>query len=229
MVNANEWLDEKIPKIKEHKQHIFKFTDNIKVVMPHIRMAAIILIIEIQIIIQAPKLSILYTLLEGELNLNDFVNLQCLYVYGSGRGQQQKLTSLKIDKCYKLENLYFRHPSASNITIGEDKQPITDRHRFKTAKKIEEENLEQQVTVIILKEDCQLCLDILQEILQNNNAFARKQLEKVTNRLSNVLTAEEIQELLGKKVEINELEIQLNNLKIQEQAITRLKIKITKM
>ncbi|RIB06633.1 hypothetical protein C2G38_2115678, partial [Gigaspora rosea] len=91
------------------------------------------------------------------------------------------------------------------------------------AKKIEEENLEQQVSVTKnkLNEDYQLWLDILletqQEVLQNDSAFARKQLEKVKNRLSNVLTAEEIQELLGKKVEINELEIQLNNLKIQEQ------------
>ncbi|RIB06631.1 hypothetical protein C2G38_2115677 [Gigaspora rosea] len=91
------------------------------------------------------------------------------------------------------------------------------------AKKIEEEILEHQISVTKskLNEDYQLWLDILletqQEVLQNDNAFARKQLEKIKKRLSTVLTVEEIQELLGKKVEINELEIQLNNLKIQEQ------------
>ncbi|KAF0520296.1 hypothetical protein F8M41_016424 [Gigaspora margarita] len=157
------------------------------------------------------------TLLEGELDLKDFVNLQYLYVYGAGPGQdqQQKLTNLKIDKCNKLTSLQCNNPPISKITVGENKQLITD-----LAKKIEEENLEHQVSVTKSKfnEDYKLWLDILletqQEVLQNDNTFARKQLEKIKKRLSTVLTTEEIQELLGKVVEINELEIQLKNLKI---------------
>ncbi|KAF0504376.1 hypothetical protein F8M41_019552 [Gigaspora margarita] len=265
MVNANEWLDEKIP-------------ENRRAQATHL-----------QIYRQCPSGHATYkngcnycnnrnpnnyssppnyhTLLEGELNLNDFVNLQCLYVCGTGQGQdqQQKLTNLKIDKCNRLMYLQFNNTPLSNITIGgneqliidRNKQLITDRDRLKSqvekltnailnikgfnpgdlklmAKIIEEENLEHQISITKskfneeyqlrkseLNEDYQLWLDILletqQEVLQNDNAFARKLLAKVKNRLSNVLTAEEIQELLGKKVEINELEIQLNNLKIQEQ------------
>ncbi|CAG8800827.1 6774_t:CDS:1, partial [Racocetra fulgida] len=50
-----------------------------------------------------------------------------------------------------------------------------------------------------------------QEVLQNNSTYARKQLEKCKKKLSEVLTDEEIQDIFGKKAEINELEIQLNN------------------
>ncbi|CAG8829509.1 15521_t:CDS:2, partial [Gigaspora margarita] len=51
---------------------------------------------------------------------------------GRGQDQQHKLTSLKIDKCNKLVYLNFSYPPASNITIGEDKQLITDRNMFKS-------------------------------------------------------------------------------------------------
>ncbi|CAG8744110.1 16209_t:CDS:1 [Gigaspora rosea] len=249
MVNANEWLDEKIPKNQRAQAtqlHIYRQCQNGHTTYQN--GCSYCNNRNPNNYTSPPQYQFYNTLLEGELDLNDFVNLQYLYVYGCGQGQdqQQKLTNLKIDKCNKLIYLYFYYPPASNITIGEDKQLITDRNMFKSqveklisvirnikglnlgdlksaAKKIEEENLEQQVSVTKnkLNEDYQLWLDILletqQEVLQNDSAFARKQLEKVKNRLSNVLTAEEIQELLGKKVEINELEIQLNNLKIQEQ------------
>ncbi|CAG8483770.1 12845_t:CDS:1 [Gigaspora margarita] len=247
MVNANVWLDEKIPKNQRAQAtnlQIYRQCQNNHTTYQN----GCNYCNNKNNISNPPQYQFYSTLLEGELDLNDFVNLQYLYIYGAGRGQdqQQKLTSLKIDKCNKLVYLYFLHPPASNITIGEDKQLITDHNMHKSqveklisvirnikglnlgdlksaAKKIEEENLEQQVSVTKrkLNEDYQLWLDILletqQEVLQNDSAFARKQLEKVKNRLSNVLTAEEIQELLGKKVEINELESQLNNLKIQEQ------------
>ncbi|KAF0504375.1 hypothetical protein F8M41_019551 [Gigaspora margarita] len=262
MVNANEWLDEKIPKNQRARAthlQIYRQCQNGHATYQngcnycnnrnqnnHS---------------EPPRYQFFNTLLEGELDLKDFVNLQYLYVYGTGRGQdqQQKLTSLKIDKCKNLINLYFNYPTAS-LTIkkdNEDKQQIIDCNRFKsqveklisvirnvkgfnlgdlksTVKTIEEENLVHQILITKskfnedyqllkseLNEDYQLWLDILletlQEVLHNDNAFARKQLEKVKDRLSNVLTAEEIQELLGKKVEIHELEIQFNYLKIQEQ------------
>ncbi|CAG8621630.1 29513_t:CDS:1 [Gigaspora margarita] len=246
MVNANEWLNEKIPKHQRaqatnltiYRQcqnghttykngwHYCNNKNNIS---------------------NPPQYQFYSTLLEGELDLNDFVNLQYLYIYGAGPGQdqQQKLTNLKIDKCNKLISLQCNNPPISKIAIGETKQLIADRNRLKSqvekltsairnikgfnpgdlklvAKKIEEENLEHQVSVTKNKfdEDFKLWLDILletqQEVLQNDNTFARKQLEKIKKRLSTVLTAEEIQELLGKVVEINELEIQLKNLKIQK-------------
>ncbi|CAG8483751.1 12844_t:CDS:1 [Gigaspora margarita] len=264
MVNANEWLDEKIPKNQRAQAtqlYIYRQCQSGHTTYQN----GCNYCNNKNNIANPPQYQFYSTLLEGELDLNDFVNLQYLYIYGAGRGQdqQQKLTHLKIDKCNKLMYLQFNNASGSNITIGENKiidrnkQLITDRDRFKSqvekltnvilnikgfnpgdlklaAKKIEEENLEHQISITKskfnedyqlrknkLNEDDQLWLDILletqQEVLQNDNAFARKLLEKVKNRLSNVLTAEEIQELLGKKVEINELEIQLNNLKIQEQ------------
>ncbi|CAG8835793.1 19622_t:CDS:1, partial [Racocetra persica] len=43
---------------------------------------------------------------------------------------------------------------------------------------------------------------------------------KVKKQLSNVLTADEIQDFLGKKVEMKELETQIKNLTIQEQEIS---------
>ncbi|RIB26261.1 hypothetical protein C2G38_2065374, partial [Gigaspora rosea] len=175
-----------------------------------------------------------------ELDLNDFVNLQFLFVHGSGpdQDQQQKLINLKIDKCNNLKHIQFNNLPFSKITVGENKQLITDHNRLKNhveklisiirnlggfslgdikaaTKKMQEENLEYQVAVIKSKltEDCQLLLETLleaqQEVLQNDNTFARNQLEKFKKRLSNEITAEEIQELLGKIAEINELEVRL--------------------
>ncbi|CAG8690812.1 24246_t:CDS:1 [Gigaspora margarita] len=180
--------------------------------------------------------------LEGELDLDDFINLQELRIYGTGTDQGEQKLNLKIDKCSKLTHLMINNAPVSNFIIGEDKRLINrltnqvekltsivrDIKGFNirdiklAAKKIEEENLKYQISVIKSKltEDCQLLLEILletqQEVLQNDSTFARKQLEKVKKRLSNVLTAEEIQNLLGKKVEINELEVQLNKLNIKE-------------
>ncbi|CAG8755266.1 12594_t:CDS:1 [Dentiscutata erythropus] len=247
MVNANEWLNEKIPKDQRAQAaqlHIYKNCQNGHTTYsngcnycnnrnknPHSG---------------PPNYQFYNTTLEGELDLNDFVNLQYLYLHGTGQGQkqQQMITNLKIDKCNKLIYLQIWNTPASNIKVGEYKQLIADCNRLKSqveeltsvirnikgsnvgdlklaAKKVEEKNLENQVSVTKskLNEDYQLWVDLLldtqQEVLQNDNAFARKQLEKVKKRLSSVLTAEEIQELLGKIVEINELEIQLNNIKIQ--------------
>ncbi|KAF0472438.1 hypothetical protein F8M41_025010 [Gigaspora margarita] len=148
------------------------------------------------------------TLLEGELDLNDFVNLQHLHVGGTGPGQdqQQKLKN-------QVEKLTSIIRNIRGFSIGDIKA---------ATKKMQEEKLEYQVAVIKSKltEDCQLLLETLleaqQEVLQNDSTFARNQLEKFKKRLSNEITAEEIQELLSKVVEINELEVQLNNLKFQE-------------
>ena len=62
-------------------------------------------------------------------------------------------------------------------------------------------------------------LETQQEILQKSNSFARKQLERAKKVLTKKLSVEEIEVLLGKTIEINELENQLNNLQIQEAQI----------
>ncbi|KAF0472442.1 hypothetical protein F8M41_025014 [Gigaspora margarita] len=223
MVNANEWLNEKIPKLQraqathltiyrqcqsghttyQNSCNYCKNTNNVS---------------------SPPQYQFYNVILEGELDLNDFANLQCLYVNGAGPGQdqQQKLTNLKIDKCNKLIQLQFNNTPFSKIM----EQLFTDRDRLKSqvekltniirniksfslgdikaaTKKMQEANLEYQVVIIKSKltEDYQWLLENLleaqQEVLQNDNTFARKQLEKVKKRLSNVITAEEIQELLA--------------------------------
>ncbi|CAG8755672.1 6396_t:CDS:2, partial [Gigaspora rosea] len=101
------------------------------------------------------------------------------YVYGAGPGQdqQQKLTNLKIDRCNKLIQLEFNDPPFSKISVGENKQLIADRNRLKS----QVEKLTSAIRNIKgFNPDYRLWLDILletqQEILQNDNTFARKQL-----------------------------------------------------
>ncbi|CAG8805187.1 23548_t:CDS:2, partial [Dentiscutata erythropus] len=125
------------------------------------------------------------TILEGDLDLGDFVNLQQLYIYGV-QNQNQDL-NLKIDKCNSLTRLEIHNTQSVNII-----------------RKTQDLSFD-------------LLIDTQQEVLQNDGTFSRKQLEKVKNKLSNVLTIEGIQELLRKKVEINDLEVQLNNLKIRRK------------
>ncbi|CAG8707652.1 41429_t:CDS:1 [Gigaspora margarita] len=247
MVNANEWLDEKIPKLQRAQAtHLTICRQCQNGHTPYQNGCSYCKNINPNNFSNPPKYHFDNTILEGELDLNDFVNLQYLYVYGVGpdQDQQQKLINIKIDKCNKLTTLQFNNLPFSKITVGENKQLIADHNRLKNqvekltsmirnikgfslgdikaaTKKMQEENLEYQVAIIKSKltEDCQLLLETLleaqQEVLQNDSTFARKQLEKFKNRLSDEITAEEIQELLGKIVEINELEVQLNNLKIQ--------------
>ncbi|CAG8528043.1 8376_t:CDS:1 [Dentiscutata erythropus] len=241
MVNANEWLDEKIPKDQRAQAtflYVYRFCQsghsthnndcsncNNRNQNSHTN---------------APNYQFYNTILEGELDLNEFVNLQHLYIYGTGWGQdqQQMITCLTINKCNKLIDLQLKYAYISDITFGEDKRLKSQVEKLAsivrnikgtnlgdlklTVKKFEDENLEYEIAAIKSKltEDCQLLLETLleaqQEVLQNDNAFARKQLEKIKKRLSNVITAEKVEELLGKIVEINELAAQLNNLKIQE-------------
>ncbi|CAG8707662.1 41430_t:CDS:1 [Gigaspora margarita] len=247
MVNANKWLDEKIPKNERAQAaYLFIYRQCKNGHTPYQNGCNYCNNINPNNTSQPPTYQFYNTLLEGELDLNDFVNLQHLQVGGTGPGQdqQQKLINLKIDKCNNLRYLQIDKFPFSKIAVGENKQLITDHNRLKNqvekltsiirnirgfsigeikaaTKKMQEEKLEYQVAVIKSKltEDCQLLLETLlevqQEVLQNDSNFARKQLEKFKKRLSNEITAEEIQELLGKIMEINELEVQLNNLKIQ--------------
>ncbi|CAG8770541.1 12837_t:CDS:1 [Cetraspora pellucida] len=202
----------------------------------------------------APDYCFCNVFLEGELDLNDFVNLQTLCIEGIEQSSdiQQKLTRLKMDKCIKLTEITINHTTLGYLSLGS--KPKLQRTNFVgnkrlifcdsvlrnqverltsliqaikiinlgdlklELKKIEEENLDYQLDAINsnLDENNQMWLESLveaqQEVLQTNSAYARKQLEKCKKKLTEVLTDEEIQDILGKKVEINELETQLNNI-----------------
>ncbi|CAG8844752.1 43118_t:CDS:1, partial [Gigaspora margarita] len=88
-------------------------------------------------------------------------------------------------------------------------------------KKVKEENLKCQldITKSNLNEDNKLWLDSLleaqHEVLHSNSTYARKQLERCKNKLSEVLTVEEIRDILGNTVEINEMVAQLNKLTLK--------------
>ncbi|CAG8524867.1 hypothetical protein C2G38_2138394 [Gigaspora rosea] len=205
MENANEWLNERIPKLQRvQATHLFIYrqcqnghsiyqndcnycNDKMNFKYP-------------------PQYQFYSAFFEGELDLKDFVNLQHLDVYGTGPDQDQ-IINLKIDKCNKLTHLQFNFLPFSKITVGENKQLIANHNMLKNqvekltsifrnikdfslvdikeaTKKMQEENLEHQVAVIKSKltEDCQLLLETLleaqQEVLQDDNIFARNQLEK---------------------------------------------------
>ncbi|CAG8494830.1 2420_t:CDS:1 [Racocetra fulgida] len=256
MVNAREWLNEKIPEDQRARVthlHIYGYSAT-------------------QHVSAVPTNKFNNITLEGELNLNSFVNLEELCIAGNSSSKQQKLTSLKIDKCNKLTTLtityttlgYLSLPNRANyknINLSNIPQIMFDDNILKNqverlintvrnvkstdisdlkleAKKIEEEYLEYQLATVKdkfkhqfvvtnenLNKDNQSWLEVLveaqQEVLQGSNAFARKLIEKIKKQLSNALTDEEIQNILGKKVEINELEIQIKNLKIQEQETSK--------
>ncbi|CAG8562437.1 23260_t:CDS:1, partial [Gigaspora margarita] len=204
----------------------------------------------------APDYIFYNVILEGELDLNDFVNLNVLCIEGIGQDQQQKLTSLKIDNCINLTQIAINHttlgclsfgckPSLQSIDFIGNKRLIFCDNVLKNQverlsnliltkdvsindlkieiKKIKEENLKYQldITKSNLDEDNQLWLDSLleaqHEVLHGNSTYAHKQLEKCKNRLSKVLTDEEIQDFLGNTVEINEMETQLNKLTLKKE------------
>ncbi|CAG8469705.1 1825_t:CDS:1 [Racocetra fulgida] len=202
----------------------------------------------------APDYCFYNVILEGELDLNDFVNLRLLYIEGVeyNKEQQQKLTKLKIDRCSELTYITINYTTLGYLSLGckpklqctnfignkrlifcdsviknqverlthliQDPNVINLDDLKLKFKKIEEENLDSQldITKSSLDENDQLWLESLieahKEVLQNNSAYARKQLEKCKKKLAEVLTDEEIQYILGKEVEINELGTQLNNI-----------------
>ncbi|CAG8510177.1 14895_t:CDS:2 [Cetraspora pellucida] len=96
--------------------------------------------------VQATCLYIYGKCLIGELNLNSFVNLKELCISSKSN---QKLTSLKIDKCNKLIALTISYTNLERLisTIRNVKSTDIDDLKLKT-KKIEEEYLEYQLAAI---------------------------------------------------------------------------------
>ncbi|RIB28689.1 hypothetical protein C2G38_2157295 [Gigaspora rosea] len=181
-------------------------------------------------------------ILEGELDLNDFINLNVLCIEGIGQEQQQKLTSCKPNlrsinfignkrlifcdnvlknQIERLTNLILTTKNVSFIDL-----------KIET-KKVKEENLKCQLDIIKsnLNEDNKLWLDSLleaqHEVLHSNSTYARKQLERCKNKLSEVLTVEEIRDILGNTVEINEMEAQLN--KVTSVEINEMEAQLNKL
>ncbi|CAG8774624.1 8240_t:CDS:1 [Dentiscutata erythropus] len=207
----------------------------------------------------APDYYFYNVILEGDLDLNEFVNLKILYIEGTeqDKKQQQKLTSLKIDKCINLTHITINNTTLGCLSLGckpklqstnffGNKQLIFRDSILKNQieklsglilnttknislndlrleiKKIEEENLKCLIdsTKSNLDESNQSWLDSLleaqQEVLHSNNAYARNQLDRCKNMLNKVLTVEDIQDILGKLIEINELETQLNKASLKD-------------
>ena len=72
---------------------------------------------------QPPSTCYFYnTLLEGELDLGDFINLEKLSISGIGGGhnQQQELTNLKINNCTKLVNLTINFTTLTSLNIDKN-------------------------------------------------------------------------------------------------------------
>ncbi|CAG8546734.1 2866_t:CDS:1 [Scutellospora calospora] len=122
MVNANEWLNEKIPvnqRAQATSLYIYRQCQSGHTVHQNNCNNCV----NKNNCSTAPTFQFYNTVLEGELDLNDFVNLQQLSICGTGQGQdqQQKLTSLKIDKCNKLDRLTinFNNTSLNNL-FGEN-------------------------------------------------------------------------------------------------------------
>ncbi|CAG8743896.1 24640_t:CDS:1 [Dentiscutata erythropus] len=180
MVNANEWLNQKIPKnqraqitqlsIYKHCQ-IGHTTHNNGCNYCNNRNQ--------NSDSAAPNYQFYNTTLEGELDLNDFVNLQQLYICD----QHQDL-NLKTDKCKSLTRLVIYNFQSVKIILYT--QRLVGDLAF-------EKILDYQIAITKNK---LMWLDLLiyyqQEVLQNDNTFFRKELEKAKNELSNVLTIEEI-------------------------------------
>ncbi|CAG8453266.1 5106_t:CDS:1 [Racocetra fulgida] len=255
MVNANEWLNRVISTSKKREQattlSVYR-GDRVGVCWRSYRDAPVEYFDGNQNnCLIAPNYCFYNVGLEGELDLNDFVSLQELRIEGTAQ-QQQKLTSLKIDKCIVLTKITINYTTLGSLSLGSKPRlqqtnfvgnkrlifrdiALKDQIETLTSlilpaksvslndlklvdKKIKEERLDYHLQVIksSFDENNQLWLESLvdaqQEVLKNNSKFARKQLEKCKKKLLEALTAEEIQDILNKKIEINELEVQLNNL-----------------
>ncbi|CAG8569921.1 14412_t:CDS:2 [Racocetra fulgida] len=265
MVNANEWLNKKIPTNERGRAETLNIYSKCQCKFENILQYG-------QPATNSPSFEPFGA---AQLDLNDFVNLKKLFIEGiEQNNQQQKLTKLKVDKCIQLTDITIKHTTLGFISIGSkpnlqyalfsgNKQisfcdrvfnyrgvlnnqgdnvfnsqeeilkkqvarltsliqstKATNLNNLKSElKKIKEETFEYQLKIIKsrLNDDYQFWLESLveahQEVLKVNSPFARKQLEQSKKKLAEVLTGEEIQDILGKKVEINELETQLNNIK----------------
>ncbi|CAG8816888.1 26612_t:CDS:1 [Gigaspora margarita] len=163
MVNANEWLNAKIPldqRTRVTHLHIYKECQSGHVTHHD---GCYYCNGKIPSQYSGPQQYQFYsTVLEGELDLNDFVNLQQLYIISTGQDQdqQQQLTDLRIDKCNKLTDLQISNNPISNITIEEPKRlesQVEKSTSIKSSslddiklatKKMKKENLENQVILI---------------------------------------------------------------------------------
>ncbi|CAG8715125.1 4449_t:CDS:1 [Dentiscutata erythropus] len=259
MVNANEWLDKKIPADEREKATtLCIYHQNCSYRSSQDKRYYTYPTNEEQNNSQsAPHYSFYNVILEGKLDLNNFVNLNELRIEGDDqykdKDRRQKLTSLKIDKCTKLAKITINYTTLGYLSLGS--KPNLQSANFTSnkwlnfcdnllknqvgkltslilakddsdlkleVKRVNKESLEYQldVTKSNLDRSNQLWLESLvdsqKEILNNSSAYAHKQLERCKTILSEVLTAEEIQDLLRKIIEITELETRLNKASLKD-------------
>ncbi|CAG8679490.1 9604_t:CDS:1 [Racocetra fulgida] len=137
MVNTNKWLNDKIPADKR------KQITNLKIYSSNGHNLF-------------GKTSIeYYGILEGELDLNEFVSLQYLHITGSEK-QQQKLTSLKVDKCTKLTEIMINYTTLGYLYLGNKPDLVSANFKRNIKLNFCDNELKDQVgklTTLILTKD----------------------------------------------------------------------------
>ena len=193
MVNAQEWLNTNIPDNRNQVKnlHIYQ-QQNQKTEYRHGYNHTYY---DNSPVIDTSNQSYTYynALLEGELDLNEFVNLEQLSIHGIDKNQKQQLTNLKINKCVNLNNLSVNHTTLTELdlsnnfrlaTINKDSEinlyvPLVENLRK------EREQIQSQVKKLInlvqkesnnsvLKSETQ---EIIQENLDCQLACEKKELE----------------------------------------------------
>jgi len=115
------------------------------------------------------------TFLEGELDLNDFVNLEQLSISGIDKNQKQKLTSLKIDKCVNLNSLSVNYTTLTELDLS-------NNFRLTNINKDAEINLYVPVIENLSKERNQVQFQIkkIVDLVQEENPSFKSEVQKIT-------------------------------------------------
>ncbi|KAF0522639.1 hypothetical protein F8M41_015475 [Gigaspora margarita] len=254
MVNANEWLNNKIPA-DERKQaeHLYVYS-KCQCINPFqpvnyqsttsAKPSASVSEFRCQRCDDdqdnqsyAPNYEFYSSILEGELDLNDFVNLRKLHIIGAkDEDMQQKLTTLKVDNCAKLTDITINYTTLGRLSFGS--KPNFNTANFFGNKTLVfcdfllKNQIERLTNMILTAKEVNFG-DLKFAIKKNNEENFKHQLQVFKSnldmknllwlesflkdlqeilQLSEVLTTEEIQDILNKTRETNELKTQLNKL-----------------
>ncbi|CAG8715120.1 4448_t:CDS:2 [Dentiscutata erythropus] len=193
MVNANEWLDKKIPADEREKSTaLCVYRQICKCSNYHDNRYTHPTDEDQSNPGTAPQYHFYNVILEEELNLNDFVNLNELRIEGTGQDNDkvQKLTSLKVDNCTKLTKITINNTTLGYLSLGS--KPKLQSANFAGNKWLNfcDNVLKNQVgklTSLILTKDnsdikleakkLESLVDSQKDILRNNSAYARKTIE----------------------------------------------------
>jgi hypothetical protein len=140
------------------------------------------------------------TELEGELDLNEFKNLEDLTFWGNGVGQLQQITNLKINRCFKLQKLHIDCTNLSELNLSSN-QEITSLRIDGCVNLLKIEGLEE--------------LSNLQNLNLWNKSVPNSKLQIPFNEDN---WKQGIQELRRKKIHFLEEKANINEQKLKELA-----------